>query len=301
MLKKIDWKGLFIDFLFIFGGSICYGVAISMFSAPNNIAPGGVTGIATLLNYISIEWAFPFEIPIGVATIVMNVPLLIAAWKVLGRGMAVRTMLGILLSSVLVDAMDPYLSHLYSGEGANLILVCIFGGVLLGFAVGLIMRRGGTTGGSEIISRLLEKKYPHMSVGSLIMVVDAVVITISAVVYGHLENAMYAVVFVFLGSQVIDKVVYGGRGGKMVLIMSQKQPEVAAAIMEKIDRGVTLLKGQGGYSGKEQNTILCALRRAEVFRLRQVVFEIDPDAFVVVQEAHQVLGEGFSRYSRDSL
>ena len=293
MLKKIDWKGLFIDFLFIFGGSICYGVAISMFSAPNNIAPGGVTGIATLLNYISIQWAFPFEIPIGVATIVMNVPLLIAAWKVLGRGMAVRTMLGILLSSVLVDAMDPYLSHLYSGEGANLILVCIFGGVLLGFAVGLIMRRGGTTGGSEVISRLLEKKYPHMSVGTLILVVDAIVITISAVVYGRIEQALYAVVFVFVGSQIIDRVVYGGRSGKMVLISTQKQPEVSTAIMTKVQRGVTLLKAQGGYSGNDQNMILCAVRTDEVFRLRQTVFAIDPDAFLMMLTTDEVRGLGF--------
>ena len=293
MLKKIDWKGLFIDFLFIFGGSICYGVAISMFSAPNNIAPGGVTGIATLLNYISIQWAFPFEIPIGVATIVMNVPLLIAAWKVLGRGMAVRTMLGILLSSVLVDAMDPYLSHLYSGEGANLILVCIFGGVLLGFAVGLIMRRGGTTGGSEVISRLFEKKYPHMSVGTLILCVDAVVITLSALVYGQIENALYAVVFVFVGSQIIDRVVYGGRSGKMIIIMSKKQPEITDAIMTKVNRGVTLLKAQGGYSGQDQNTMLVAVRKDEVYRLRKTVFDIDPDAFLMMLTTDEVRGLGF--------
>ena len=285
MLKKVNWKGLMMDFVFIVAGSVCYAVAIGMFSAPNDIAPGGITGIATLLNYISINWNFPFEIPIGVATIVMNLPLMIAAWKVLGRGLAVRTVWGIALSSIFVDLVPDSLA--YTG---NPILVCIFGGVVLGLAVGLIMRRGGTTGGSEIISRLLEKKYPHMSVGSLILGVDAVVISISALVYGKLENAMYAVVFVFLGSQVIDKVVYGGRGGKMVLIMSQKQPEVAAAIMEKIDRGVTLLKGQGGYSGKEQNTILCALRRAEVFRLRQVVFEIDPDAFVMTLSTDEVRG-----------
>ena len=173
MLKKINWKDLFIDFLFIVAGSICYAVAIGMFSAPNDIAPGGITGIATLLNYISIHWNFPFEIPIGVATIVMNVPLMIAAWRVLGRGLAIRTVWGIALSSIFVDMIDKIPGFQpYTG---NPILVCIFGGVVLGLAVGLIMRRGGTTGGSEIISRLLEKKYPHMSVGSLIMVVDAVV------------------------------------------------------------------------------------------------------------------------------
>lgn len=288
MLKKIHWKVLFVDFLFIVAGSICYAVAIGMFSAPNDIAPGGITGIATLLNYISIHWNFPFEIPIGVATIVMNLPLMIAAWKVLGRGLAVRTVWGIALSSIFVDLIEKIPGFQpYTG---NPILVCVFGGVLLGFAVGLIMRRGGTTGGSEIISRLLEKKYPHMSVGSLIMVVDAVVISISALVYGKLENAMYAVVFVFLGSQVIDKVVYGGRSGKMVMILSKKQEEVTAAIMAQVDRGVTLLKAQGGYSGQDQKMILCAVRRAEVFRLRQVAFEIDPDAFMMTLSTDEVRG-----------
>ena len=289
-LKKVDWKGLLVDCLYILAGGVCYGVAIAMFSAPNNIAPGGVTGIATLLNYISIHWGFPFEIPIGVATIVMNVPLLIAAWTVLGRRLAIRTLWGILVSSVLVDLMDPYLNTLYSGEKANLILVCIFGGVILGFAVGLIMRRGGTTGGSEIISRLLEKKFPHMSVGTLILAVDAVVITLSALVYGKLENAMYAVVFVFISSNVIDRVVYGGRSGKMVLIMTKKQPEVTAAITSQINRGCTLLKAQGGYSGQDQKMILCAVRRAEVFRLRQVAFEIDPDAFMMTLSTDEVRG-----------
>ena len=293
MLKKIDWKGLLLDVALILGGSICYGVAISMFSAPNNIAPGGVTGIATLLNYISVQWNFPFEIPIGVATIVMNVPLVIAAWTVLSRRLAIRTLWGILLSSVLVDLFDPYLNTLYSGDSANPLLVCIFGGVLLGFAVGLIMRRGGTTGGSEIISRLLEKKYPHMSVGTLILVVDAIVITISGVVYEHLENAMYAVVFVFISSQIIDRVVYGGRGGKMAMIMTKKQPEVTEAIMHKVRRGCTLLKAQGAYSGVDQNMILCTVRRDELFHLRQVVFKIDPDAFVMVLSTDEVRGLGF--------
>ena len=293
MLKKIDWKSLALDIVMIFAGSVCYAVAISMFSAPNHIAPGGVTGIATLLNYISVEWQFPFEIPIGVATIVINVPLLFAAWKVLGRGTTIRTLVGIVLSSVLVDVLDPYLNDVYSGEKANPILVCIFGGVILGVAVGLIMRRGGTTGGSEVISRLLEKKYPHLSVGSLILCVDAVVISISAVVYGALENAMYAVVFVFISSQLIDRVVYGDRSGKMVLIMTKKQPEVTEAIMHEVRRGCTLLKAQGAYSGAEQNMILCTLRRAELFHLRQVTFKIDPNAFVMVLSTDEVRGLGF--------
>ena len=294
MLKKIDWKTLGWDFLMILIGSVCYAVAIGMFSAPNDIAPGGLTGIATLLNYASIHWNWPFELPIGATTIAMNVPLIVAAWFVLNRSMAVRTLMGITVSSVLTDIFSPYLENLYRvDEGKNPILVCIFGGALLGLGVGLILRRGGTTGGSEVISRLLEKKYPHMSVGTLILVVDAIVITISAMVYGRIEQALYAVVFVFVGSQIIDRVVYGGRSGKMVLISSQKQPEISQAIMTKVNRGVTLLKAQGGYSGNDQNMILCAVRKDEVFRLRQTVFAIDPDAFLMMLTTDEVRGLGF--------
>lgn len=288
MLKKIDWKNLITDFLFILAGSVCYAVAIGMFSAPNDIAPGGLTGVATLLNYL-FEW-----IPIGTATIVMNVPLIIASWFVLSKYMVLRTLWGILISSVLTDLLTPYIGTLFLvSEGRNPLLVCIFGGALLGLGVGLIMRRGGTTGGSEVISRLLEKKYPHMSVGTLILGVDAIVITLSAVVYGKVEQALYAVVFVFVGSQIIDRVVYGGRSGKMVMIMSKKQPEITQAIMTRVNRGVTLLKSQGGYSGQDQNTMLVAVRKDEVFRLRKTVFDIDPEAFLMILTTDEVRGLGF--------
>ena len=288
MLNKNIVKSFIIDLLFIVAGSACYAVAIGMFSAPNDIAPGGLTGIATLLNHL-FDW-----IPIGTATILMNVPLIITSWFVLSKYMVVRTLWGILISSVLTDLLTPYIGGLFLvSEGRNPLLVCIFGGALLGLGVGLIMRRGGTTGGSEVISRLLEKKYPHMSVGTLILGVDAVVITLSAVVYGRVEQALYAVVFVFVGSQIIDRVVYGGRSGKMIMIMSKKQPEITQAIMTKVNRGVTLLKSQGGYSGQEQNTMLVAVRKDEVYRLRKAVFDIDPDAFLMMLTTDEVRGLGF--------
>lgn len=292
MLKRDIVKSFIIDLLFITVGSACYAVAIGMFSAPNNIAPGGLTGIATLLNHL-FDW-----IPIGTATIVMNVPLLIVSWFVLSKSMVLRTLCGIVISSVLTDVVSPYVDDLFLSRivvenGKDPLLVCIFGGALLGLGVGLILRRGGTTGGSEVISRLLEKKYPHMSVGTLILGVDAIVITLSAIVYGQIENALYAVVFVFVGSQIIDRVVYGGRSGKMIMIMSKKQPEITQAIMTKVNRGVTLLKSQGGYSGQEQNTMLVAVRKDEVYRLRKAVFDIDPDAFLMMLTTDEVRGLGF--------
>ena len=158
MLKKETAKNFLLDFVFILGGSIsvCYAVAIGMFSAPNNIAPGGLTGVATLLNYLSKGW-----IDIGTATIVMNIPLIIASWFILNKSMVIRTLCGIVVSSVLTDLVQPYVDELFMSSivqegGKDPLLVCIFGGALLGLGVGLIMRRGGTTGGSEVISRLLD-------------------------------------------------------------------------------------------------------------------------------------------------
>lgn len=292
MLNKTVVKSFITDLVFILAGSICYAVAIGMFSAPNNIAPGGLTGIATLLNHLW-DW-----VPIGTATILMNVPLLIVSWFVLSKSMVIRTLCGIVISSVLTDVVQPYVDELFLSSivvenGKDPLLVCIFGGALLGLGVGLILRRGGTTGGSEVISRLLEKKYPHMSVGTLILGVDAIVITLSAIVYGQIENALYAVVFVFVGSQIIDRVVYGGRSGKMIMIMSKKQPEITDAIMTKVNRGVTLMKSQGGYSGQDQNTMLVAVRKDEVYRLRKTVFDIDPDAFLMMLTTDEVRGLGF--------
>ena len=291
MLTKETIKGFLWDLVFIVAGSVCYAVAIGMFSDPNDIAPGGLTGVAILLNYL-FDW-----IPVGVATIVMNVPLLIISWFVLSKSMVIRTLCGIVISSVLTDVVTPYVNTLFLStivEGdKDPLLVCIFGGALLGLGVGLILRRGGTTGGSEVISRLLEKKYPHMSVGTLILGVDAVVITLSAIVYGHIENALYAVVFVFVGSQIIDRVVYGGRSGKMVMILSKKQPELTEAITQRLDQGATLLRANGAFSGQDQQMILCAVRRDEVYRLKQLVFQIDPDAFFMLLSTDEVLGQGW--------
>ena len=282
---KIHWKTLFLDGVFLLLGSLCYALAVDMFSAPNNIAPGGVTGIATMLNYISVNH-LPFEIPIGVSTLIMNVPLLIAAWVKIGRRLVVRTIIGLSLSSVMIDMLEPFIP-VFQGEK---ILVCIFGGVLLGLGVGLILSRGGTTGGSEVVARLLERKYPHIQMGKLILAVDAVVIAASAVVYRQMESPLFAVVLVFVSSQVTDWVIYGGRHGKMAMILSKKQPQVTAAIMERVNRGVTLLKAEGAYSGTDQKMILCAVRRDETFRLRQLVFEIDPDAFFMMLSTDEVRG-----------
>ncbi|MBQ8683755.1 MAG: YitT family protein [Clostridia bacterium] len=288
MKKAVAWKPLLLDAALFLLGGVSFAIAITMFTAPNDLAPGGVTGVATMLNYLSREY-LPFELPIGAVSIVMNVPLLILAWVGLGRRMAIRTVVATLLSNTLIDLLEPVLPPF---EG-DIMLASIFGGVLMGIGVGLFLHRGGSTGGTEIVARLLEKKYPHIPIGKLMLVVDGTVIALSAAVYRQLESPMYAVVLVFIASQITDWLVYGGRRGKMAMILSKKHKEMTEAITARLDMGATLLPATGGYTGQAQEMILCAVRREEVFRLKRLVYELDPDAFFMLLSTDEVLGLGW--------
>ena len=281
-------KGLLTDLLLFNLGSIAYGIAVSMFTAPNDIAPGGVTGIATVINYISRQ-TLPVGLPIGMLTLVMNLPLLAAAWLRFGSRMAGRTLLCILFSSVWTDVLGSVLPP-FRGE---MILTCIFGGALMGLGIGLILSRGGTTGGTEIVARLLERRWPHIPIGRLMLMVDGLIIALSALVYRQLESPLYAVVLVFISSQVTDWLVYGGRRGKMAMILSKKQPMLVERIVHELDRGATLLRAVGAYTGKEQNMILCAVSREEIYPLKRLVFKEDPEAFFMVLSTDEVLGLGW--------
>ena len=171
--------------------------------------------------------------------------------------------------------------------------MALFGGVLAGAGLGLIYMRGATTGGSEIVARLLERKFRHIPIGRLILLVDAVVVGASAIVYRNVESALYAMVLIFVSSSVMDALVYGGDAGKMLLIMTKKEREVADRILAEMERGVTMLNATGAYTGDDRRVLLCAVRRSEVYKLRTLVADLDPDAFIIVASTDEVLGEGF--------
>lgn len=279
---KTKLKTLAADALFITLGGACFAVSVVMFSAPNRIAPGGATGLATLIQYL---WG----LPIGVMTLVINIPLLLAGAKRLGRSFLLHTLAGLGISAVLTDLLDPIIPA-YEGDR---LLVCLFGGALCGLGLGLILSRGGTTGGSEILARLLELRFPHISIGRLLLIVDAVVIALSGVVYRQIDSVLYAVLFAFVNSLVTDRLVYGGRRGKMALILTDRQEEITAGIMQTLERGATLLQASGGYTGKPRQMILCAIRREEAFALRRLVFSTDPNAFFMMLSTDEVRGFGF--------
>lgn len=283
MRSSVSLRQAATDVVYILAGSGCFGLSVAMFSAPNNIAPGGVTGLATLANYL---WG----VPIGALTIAINVPLVLIAWWRLGRTFAARTLLGLAISSVVIDTLSALVPP-FSGDR---LLAAIFGGVLTGLGLGLILSRGATTGGAEIVARLLERRWPHIPIGKLILTLDGGVIALSALVYRELESPLYAVILVYISSLFTDRLVYGGRRGKAVLIISRHHTLITRRILDEIRRGVTLLSGVGGFTGKSQQVILCAVRRTELFTLKQVVSAADPEAFVLLLTADEVLGSGFT-------
>ncbi len=281
--SRQDVKRIVIDVIYYTIGSLLYAVSVNCFSAPNHIAPGGLTGIATMIHYVVPR------APIGLTILVLNVPLLVTAWLCISRTFTARTMLCTALSTVVMDALAPFLP-MYQGD---MFLVSVMGGVFSGVGLGLIFLRGGSTGGTEVVARLLERRFPYVPVGRLMLIVDAVVIVASVFVFSNIESAMYAVVLTFVASTLIDALVYGGVGGKLVLIFSKQQEEITAAVLKTINRGVTKLRSRGGYTGEDSEVLLCAVRRTQVYALRQLVAKLDPSAFIVIASAEEVLGQGF--------
>ena len=278
---KGNAKEFLFDALVFIAASTAFSVGINCFLARNNILNGGFTGIATILNYL-------FEIPIGTAIFIMNVPLLLIAFKKLGIKFIFRTFLVIAISSIIIDigAFLPVYRN-------DLLLSSIFGGLLSGISLGIIFMRNATTGGVDIIAKLIKIKYPHITLGKSIFILDAVVIIAGGFVYGNFESMLYASVAIFVSAQVLDYIIYGVSRGAMIMIISDKNEEIRNMIVHELDRGVTVLKGQGGYSGQDKNVLLCACYDNQAHKLIKKIKSTDENAFFIVTQSKQILGNGF--------
>lgn len=278
---------LFYDALFYVAGCASYAVGIRAFTAPNEIAPGGVTGISTVINYLT-------GFPIGILIIIINIPLFIFCAKGIGRDFTVKSFAGMALSALFIDLLGAVHFPQYTGDG---ILAAVFGGAFVGIGLSLVFMRGGSTGGTDIAAQLLVRKIRYIPLGRIIMVIDLCVIAFSAVVYQSIESALYAIIALYVSTQIIDSVMYGLDRCKVVLIITPETEKVTAEIDRRLGRGVTLISARGAYSGHENPIIMCALRRNEVFRLRDLVRELDPSAFVIIGDAGEILGKGFKAIS----
>ena len=283
-------KTLVLDGLFFVAGALIDAVAVNVFTAPNHIAPGGITGIGTMLNYL-------FQTPIGMVNMLINIPIVIWAIIEIGYKLVAKSIAAIIVFSVAIDTLALVLPA-YDG---NPFLAAIFGGVLEGIGLALVFMRGSTTGGTDMIARLLGKHFRHLSMGKLMLAVDLIVIAASALVYQKLESALYAIIAIFVSTRIIDTILYGtdSGNGKLYFIISKKSDEIRRRILEDIDRGVTIIPIQGGYSGQDGEMLLCAVRRYEVAKINDIIHTADRDAFVIVGEAGEITGEGFRSASSD--
>ena len=268
-------------YLQILAGCLLGAAAYPSFLVPNSIAPGGLTGVATILNYL-------FHWPVGTVSLLLNIPLFIIGYRSMGKIFAFRSLLATVLFSVLIDLLP------IRPVSTDPLLGTLFGGVVLGAGLGLILRGGATTGGTDMIARMVHRRLPFITVGMFLFVLDCAVVLAAAVFIGT-EQALYAFINIYVCSKVIDAVMMGFAGNKACFIMTPQWQRITERLMDEVGRGVTHLDARGAYSGKQQPVVLCVASRQEIMAVKRIVREEDESAFMFITEAHEALGEGFSR------
>lgn len=287
MKKRLD---TFFWFAKIAFGCALFALGFDLFLEPNDLNAGGVSGLAMVLVHILGIGS------VGTVTMLMNLPLFAIGGLKIGKKFFFGSLAGMVASSLFLDLfslipvpeMEPLISALY-------------GGVLCGIGLGIVFATGASTGGSDIIVRLLKMRWQNVPIGTINTIFDLSVAALTGIVFGDISRALYSGVAIFVTGQIIDAVVYRFDYSKAVIIVSDQYEAIARVINQDLDRGATYLDGEGSYSRKPKKVIFTVVKKQQIADLKRLVMDVDPDAFVVVQEAHQVLGEGFSRYSKDSL
>lgn len=282
--QLISWGQILV------GVFIC-ALAYNMFLIPNEIAPGGFTGIAQLVSHAT-GW------PVGTITLFLNIPLFLLSARSLGLSFGIRSLAATIGLSLMIDFL-PIPSLIPMDTTERMLLATVFGGVLGGAGFGLIIRGGATTGGSDMLAKLVKQRIPSFSIGGVMFAVDATVIIASAFVF-DIVSAMFALISTFLMSHVLDMLVDGLSSARAYFIISDHHAAIAHRIMTELERGATALKGRGLYSGNDKDVLLCVINRMESVRLRAIVAEIDPNAFMIATNVHEALGEGFMPHTPKS-
>ncbi|MBQ7785963.1 MAG: YitT family protein [Clostridia bacterium] len=277
---KKEGRQILMDYLMIVLGTLLSGYAFNAFFLPHDIAPGGVTGISTVLAKF-----VPFSV--GLLSFVINVPLFLLGWRTVGWRFAFRSFIAMVLMSVFIDILPSY------DLTEDIMLASIFGGVLLGAGLGLVVRAGATTGGTDMAAKMIHKVMSFVSIAAILFAIDGLVVVIAGVVFG-VEAALWALVTLVVTSKLMDMMIKGFNTALQFVIISNQSEEIVKRIHKDIDRGCTRLMAEGTYSGKPVGTLLCVLSRTEAPRLKKIVAEIDPCAFVTVCDVHEALGEGFT-------
>ena len=290
-MNRAQFQKQLVSFLVITLASAVYALGFVWCYEPNDIAFGGITGIAQIINHL-----LPVA-PVGVTVIILNIPLFLLGWKLLGGKMLLGSLYAMFISSVFIDLFTP----LWDWQPMEPFLATIFGGLTMGLSLGLIFQQGSTTGGTDLAARLLKLKLAWLPMGKLLMAVDLVVIVLVALAFRALDTMLYGLVALYISSIAMDGVLYGLDNAKVAYIISDHNEEISRSIVEDLDRGVTVLHGQGAYTGTDKKVLLCAFKQREIATIKSAVKGLDPNAFLIVCDAHEVLGEGFRVYHSDGL
>ena len=289
-MKKI-LRSTFKNYVWITIGSFIYALGFDWMYVPNHIGVGGLTGLGQIANFL-----IP-ALPIGTVVLVINIPVLLLGWKFLGGRTLISTLYATAATSILVDL----LAAVYPFQPMEPVLAAVFGGVLMGLSLGIIFAQGATTGGTDMIARLLKIPFAWLPIGKLLMVVDLISLLLVAAVFRRLDSALYGMIALYISSVVMDWVLYGLDSSKVAYIVTDNPRPLAEAIDRELDRGTTFLHGEGSFSGQDKLVLMCAFKQRQIVALKALVHEMDPNAFIIVCNAHEVLGEGFRRYQKDDL
>jgi len=282
-MEKYIGKYSVKDFLYLILGAFIYSIGTHSFIETANIAPGGAVGVALMLNHVT-------NLPVGRLTLMVNVPLLILAWFHLSRAFALRTAFACGICSVVLDYVIAPVFPVYMGDQ---LMGSLYGGILVGVGMAFIFLSGSTTGGSDVVGYLLQKKYPHVSIGRALMMIDGIILSTSIFVFGNVDAALFGLISLYAQTKVIDMIIYGNDAGSEASIVTKYPQKIAERVIKEIDRTVTLLPGKGGYSGEDITVVLCTVRKTEFNRLKRIIAETDENAFVIVKETSGIFGLGF--------
>lgn len=280
--NKFDLKIIVWDLLYDIAGSILYAAGIYTFAGNAGFAPGGVSGLALILNHL---WG----LPVGTVTLLFNIPLVVISYKAVGRQLLLKSAKTMVISSLFLDVIFPFIP-VYTGSR---LMAAICSGVFMGAGMALFYIRGSSSGGIDFLALTIKKKKPHMTIGVITLLIDLVVILLGWPVFGDVDAVLYGVASTGVAAIVIDKILYGTGAGTLALIITEKGREIAEKIGENVKRGVTTIPASGGYTGLHRDVILCACSKAEAYLVKSAVQEVDDKAFVMFTETSEVFGEGF--------
>ena len=283
--KQYGWKTAARDVLHDVVGSILYAAGIYTFAATADFAPGGITGVAMIINHY-----FPF-LRIGLLTLLINVPVAIICYRLLGRVFFFKSVKSMLISAFFLDIIFPLFPQYNGAE--NPLLAALFAGALPGIGLAIIYMPGSSTGGTDFVIMSIRKLKPHLSIGTISLIVDGIVILAGWPVFGNINAVLYGVLMTIVSTTIIDKVMYGTGTRRMLLVVSDHAQEIANVIMEETERGVTLADVRGAYTGQQHQMMMCVCSKVEVFQARRIINRIDPKAIVMLTTVDEAYGEGF--------